>query len=370
VRVVTVVGARPQFVKAAPVSRALRERHTEILVHTGQHYDAAMSAAFFRDLEIPEPDVNLEVGSGSHGAMTGEMLRRLEPVLLEQEPDGVVVYGDTNSTLAGALATAKVAYSDGRRPWLAHVEAGLRSFNRAMPEERNRVVADHLADLLLAPTAVAVSHLAREGLAARAELVGDVMVDAHAWAVDRAGDHLPPAARDHERYVLLTMHRAENVEHPERFRRILDGLALDLPVIFPVHPRTRAAIERGAGGLPDNVLPIDPVGYLEMVALESRAHAIATDSGGVQKEAYLSGVPCVTLRSETEWTETVDAGWNRVVDDDPGALRSALADADFMDRARSRPDLYGDGHAAARIVAALERHHDAAQPMTRQEATT
>jgi UDP-GlcNAc3NAcA epimerase len=370
VRVVTVVGARPQFVKAAPVSRALRERHTEILVHTGQHYDAAMSAAFFRDLEIPEPDVNLEVGSGSHGAMTGEMLRRLEPVLLEQEPDGVVVYGDTNSTLAGALATAKVAYSDGRRPWLAHVEAGLRSFNRAMPEERNRVVADHLADLLLAPTAVAVSHLAREGLAARAELVGDVMVDAHAWAVDRAGDHLPPAARDHERYVLLTMHRAENVEHPERFRRILDGLALDLPVIFPVHPRTRAAIERGAGGLPDNVLPIDPVGYLEMVALESRAHAIATDSGGVQKEAYLSGVPCVTLRSETEWTETVDAGWNRVVDDDPGALRSALADADFMDRARSRPDLYGDGHAAARIVAALERHHDAAQPMARQEATT
>jgi UDP-GlcNAc3NAcA epimerase len=370
VRVVTVVGARPQFVKAAPVSRALRERHTEILVHTGQHYDAAMSAAFFRDLEIPEPDVNLEVGSGSHGAMTGEMLRRLEPVLLEQEPDGVVVYGDTNSTLAGALATAKVAYSDGRRPWLAHVEAGLRSFNRAMPEERNRVVADHLADLLLAPTVVAVSHLAREGLAARAELVGDVMVDAHAWAVDRAGDHLPPAARDHERYVLLTMHRAENVEHPERFRRILDGLALDLPVIFPVHPRTRAAIERGAGGLPDNVLPIDPVGYLEMVALESRAHAIATDSGGVQKEAYLSGVPCVTLRSETEWTETVDAGWNRVVDDDPGALRSALADADFMDRARSRPDLYGDGHAAARIVAALERHHDAAQPMARQEATT
>jgi UDP-GlcNAc3NAcA epimerase len=370
VRVVTVVGARPQFVKAAPVSRALRERHTEILVHTGQHYDAAMSAAFFRDLEIPEPDVNLEVGSGSHGAMTGEMLRRLEPVLLEQEPDGVVVYGDTNSTLAGALATAKVAYSDGRRPWLAHVEAGLRSFNRAMPEERNRVVADHLADLLLAPTAVAVSHLAREGLAARAELVGDVMVDAHAWAVDRAGDHLPPAARDHERYVLLTMHRAENVEHPERFRRILDGLALDLPVIFPVHPRTRAAIERGAGGLPDNVLPIDPVGYLEMVALESRAHAIATDSGGVQKEAYLSGVPCVTLRSETEWTETVDAGWNRVVDDDPGALRSALADADFMDRARSRPDLYGDGHAAARIVAALERHQAAAQPMARQEATT
>ena len=369
-RVVTVVGARPQFVKAAPVSRALRERHTEVLVHTGQHYDPAMSAAFFRDLEIPEPDVNLEVGSGPHGAMTGEMLRRLEPVLVEHEPDGVIVYGDTNSTLAAALATAKLGYGNGRRPWLAHVEAGLRSFNRAMPEERNRVVADHLADLLLAPTAVAMAHLEREGLAARSELVGDVMVDAHAWAVARAGDHLPPAARDRGRFLLLTMHRAENVDHPERFRRLLEGLAVDLPVIFPVHPRTRAAIERGAGGLPNNVVAIDPVGYLEMVALESRAHAVATDSGGVQKEAYLSGVPCITLRSETEWTETVDAGWNRVVDDDPGALRSALADPDFMDRSRPRPDLYGDGRAAARIVAALERHGDVAASMAPQEATT
>ena len=369
-RVVTVVGARPQFVKAAPVSRALRERHTEILVHTGQHYDPAMSAAFFRDLEIPEPDVNLEVGSGSHGAMTGEMLRRLEPVLLEHAPDGVVVYGDTNSTLAAALATVKLAFGDGRRPWLAHVEAGLRSFNRRMPEERNRVVADHLADLLLAPTSAAMAHLEREGLAERSELVGDVMVDAHAWAVGRAGDHLPPAAREHERYLLLTMHRAENVDHPDRFRRILEGLAVDLAVIFPVHPRTRAAIERGAGGLPSNVVAIDPVGYLEMVALESRAHAIATDSGGVQKEAYLSGVPCVTLRSETEWTETVAAGWNRVVDDDPGALRAALADADFMDRSRSRPDLYGDGRAASRIVAALERHHATAGTPAPQEATT
>jgi UDP-GlcNAc3NAcA epimerase len=370
VRVATVVGARPQFVKAAPVSRVLRQRHTEILVHTGQHYDPAMSAAFFRDLEIPEPDVNLEVGSGAHGAMTGEMLRRLEPVLLEHEPDGVIVYGDTNSTLAASIATAKLTFGDGRRPWLVHVEAGLRSFNRRMPEERNRVVADHLADILLAPTAGAMAHLEREGLGERAELVGDVMVDAHAWAVGRAGDHLPSAARGHERFLLLTMHRAENVDHPERFRRILQGLDVGVPVIFPVHPRTRAAIERGAGGLPDNVVPIDPVGYLEMVALESRAHAIATDSGGVQKEAYLAGVPCITLRSETEWTETVAAGWNRVVDDDPGALRSALADADFMERSRPRPDLYGDGHAASRIVAAIERHHDAARSAAPQEATT
>ena len=369
-KVLTVVGARPQFVKAAPVSRALRTQHTEVLVHTGQHYDDAMSAAFFRDLDIPEPDVNLEVGSGRHGTMTGEMLMRLEPILLEQEPDGVLVYGDTNSTLAAAVAAAKVAYGAARRPWIAHVEAGLRSFNRAMPEERNRVVADHLADLLLAPTAAAMGHLDREGLGARSRLVGDVMVDAHAWAAERTGDHLPAAAAEHDRYVLLTMHRAENVDDPARFTKILAGLAIDLPVIFPVHPRTRAVIERGAHGLPPNVVPIDPVGYLEMVALEAQAHAIATDSGGVQKEAYLSGVPCVTLRSETEWVETVEAGWNRVVDDDPAALRAALADPDFMRRDRSRPTLYGDGRTAHRIVAALEEHQrtaDELQPA--QEAT-
>ena len=371
-RVLTVVGARPQFVKAAPVSRVLRATHDEILVHTGQHYDDAMSAAFFRDLEMPEPDVNLDVGSGAHGAMTGEMLRRLEPVLLEHRPDGVLVYGDTNSTLAAAVVTSKLAYPDGRRPWLAHVEAGLRSFNPRMPEERNRIVADHLADLLLAPTQTAMAHLAREGLGARAERVGDVMVDAHAWAVERATDHLPHAAREHDRYVLLTMHRAENVDDPARFGQILSGLAIDLPVIFPVHPRTKAVLERGGIGLPSNVMAIPPVGYLEMVALEARACAIATDSGGVQKEAYLSGVPCITLRSETEWVETVDAGWNRVVDADPAALAAALADETFMDRDRPRPPLYGDGNAAARIVACLERHESRAgmAPIPQEETVS
>ena len=368
-KVMSVVGARPQFVKAAPVSRALRATHTEILVHTGQHYDAAMSADFFRDLEMPAPEVSLEVGSGSHGTMTGEMLRRLEPVALEHEPDGVVVYGDTNSTLAAALVAAKLSYADGRRPWLAHVEAGLRSFNRRMPEERNRVVVDHLADLALAPTKAAMEHLRREGLEDRAQLVGDVMVDAHAWAAARADAHLPAIAREHDRYVLLTIHRAENVDHPERFGRILAGLALDLPIIFPVHPRTRASLERGLHGLPSNVIAIEPVGFLQMVALEARAHVIATDSGGVQKEAYLSGVPCVTLRSETEWVETVEAGWNRVVDDDPAALRAALTDAEFMDRTRPRPSLYGDANAASRIVAALERQ-DAAIAAPPQEAFT
>ena len=354
-RVLTVVGARPQFVKAAPVSRLLRARNTELLVHTGQHYDDPMSAAFFRDLQIPAPDVNLEVGSGSHAAMTAEMLRRLEPVILEHEPDGVLTYGDTNSTLAAALVTAKVAYPNGGRPWLAHVEAGLRSFNRAMPEERNRIVTDHLADLLLAPTSAAVANLAREGLGERAEMVGDVMVDAHAWAAQQSEDHLPRAAREHPGYVLVTLHRAENVDRPERLRRLIGTLALDRPVLFPVHPRTRAAVRRAGVKLPRNVHALDPVGYLEMIALETHAFAIATDSGGVQKEAYLSGVPCVTLRTETEWVETVSAGWNRIAGDDPEALRAALADPTFTDRTKPRPALHGDGRAAARIVAALER---------------
>ena len=353
-RVLTVVGARPQFIKAAPVSRILRERSTEILVHTGQHYDDAMSAGFFRELEIPAPDLNLAVGSGPHGAVTGEMLGGLERAILEREPDGVLVYGDTNSTLAGALAAAKVVYPSGARPWLAHVEAGLRSFNRAMPEERNRIVADHLSDLSLVPTVTAMGNLEREGLTERAEMVGDVMVDAYRWAVERAGDHLPAVAREHERYVLLTLHRAENVDDAATFGRLARELDVGLPVIFPVHPRTAAMLASGAVRLPDNVITIDPVSYLEMVALEASAHAVATDSGGVQKEAYLAGVPCITLRTETEWVETVDAGWNRL-GSDTGALASALADATFMRRDRPRPELFGDGRAAGRIVASLER---------------
>ena len=361
-RLVTVVGARPQFVKAAPVSRALAAAgHDEIVIHTGQHYDDAMSAAFFRDLEMGEPALNLEVGGGAHGAMTGEMLRRLEPAIRDRQPDGVLVYGDTNSTLAGAVVAAKLTFGGGGRPWLAHVEAGLRSFNRRMPEERNRVVADHLADLLLAPTPAAMDNLEREGLAGRAELVGDVMVDAHAWATSHASSRLPSAAAEHARYLLLTLHRAENVDDPERLASILTGLAIGMPVIFPVHPRTRGALDRAGLAMPPNVVPIAPVGYLEMVALEASAEAIATDSGGVQKEAYLAGVPCITLRSETEWVETVTAGWNRVVDADPTALSAALADEDFMRRDRPRAPLFGDGEAARRIVAALERHHDVAR---------
>jgi len=355
VKVLTVVGARPQFVKAAPVSRVLREEHEELLVHTGQHYDDAMSASFFRELEIPAPDLNLEVGSGPHGAQTAEIMRRLEPVIVDRQPDGVIVYGDTNSTLAGAVVASKVHYADGRRPWLAHVEAGLRSFNPAMPEARNRIVADHLSDLLLAPTPAAMGNLAREGLAERSELVGDVMVDSFQWAQPRADARLPDVARDLTGYLLVTLHRAENVDDPRRLAALFALLDMDRPVVFPVHPRTREAMTRGAFELPANVRATDPVGYLAMVALECHAAAIATDSGGVQKEAYLAGVPCITLRTETEWVETVAVGWNRVVGLEPGALRSALDDASFMDLARPRPDLCGDGMAAGRILAALER---------------
>jgi UDP-GlcNAc3NAcA epimerase len=355
VRVLTVVGARPQFIKAAPVTRVLRAAHEEILVHTGQHYDDAMSAAFFRDLEIPEPDVNLGVGSGSHGTTTAAMLRGLEDVILEREPDGVMVYGDTNSTLAGALAAAKVSYPAGRQPWLAHVEAGLRSFNRRMPEERNRVVADHLADLCLAPTRTAMANLAVEGLGDRSADVGDVMVDAFRWAEQRAAEHLPDVARRHDRYVLATLHRAENVDDPVTLGRLATALAVDVPVIFPVHPRTRRLLASGTVSLPPNVVAIDPVGYLEMVALETAAYAIATDSGGMQKEAYLAGVPCITLRTETEWVETVESGWNRVAGSDPTAVADALADVSFMRRDRPREDLFGDGCASERVVRALER---------------
>ena len=354
-RVITVVGARPQFIKAAMVSRRLRESHEELLVHTGQHYDAAMSEAFFHELELPDPDLNLEIGSGSHGWQTARMLESLEPILLEHRPDGVLVYGDTNSTLAGALAAAKAGYPGGRRPWLAHVEAGLRSFNRAMPEERNRVVTDHLADLLLAPTSGAIDQLGREGLAGRAELVGDVMVDAYCWGADRAELHLPPEAAERPGYLLLTLHRADNVDDRERLSRLLSMLPDDRPVIWPVHPRAAAALDALRPRLPATLTALEPVGYLAMLALERSAAAIATDSGGVQKEAYLAGVPCVTLRGETEWIETVDAGWNRIAGDDPEALRAALADERFMDRQRPRPEAFGDGHASERVVAALER---------------
>lgn len=353
-KVLSVVGARPQFVKAAPVSRVLRVDHREILVHTGQHYDDAMSEAFFRDLEIPAPEVNLGVGSGGHAEQTAEIMRRLDPIVAAHQPDVVLLYGDTNSTLAAALVSAKIRYADGRRPWTAHVEAGLRSYNRQWPEEHNRVVADHLSELLLAPTEVAMANLAREGLADRAVNVGDVMVDSFVWASEHAADGLPALARDLPGYALLTMHRGDNVDDPERLGAWLDALRMTRPVIFPVHPRTQASLLQGGVAVPDNIHPIDPVGYLTMVALERRASLIITDSGGVQREAYLAGVPCLTLRDETEWLETLEDGWNRLVSSSPDGLRRAIEASTFEPPSAARRPVFGDGHAAERIVAALD----------------
>jgi UDP-GlcNAc3NAcA epimerase len=366
VKVVSVVGARPQFVKAAPVSRQLRMRHREVLVHTGQHYDDAMSEVFFRDLGLPPPDRDLGVGSGTHAVQTAEMLRRLEPVLVDESPDVVLLYGDTNSTLAGALAAAKLSDLAARRPMVAHVEAGLRSFNPSMPEERNRIVADHLSDLLLAPSPAAMDNLAREGLADRAAQVGDVMVDAMEAALPRAAEALPSEARRHPGYVLLTLHRPVNVDDPARLGAWLTAAAAAAPVLFPIHPRTRAVLERAGVVVPDGMTVIEPVGYLAMIALEHEARVIATDSGGVQKEAYLAGVPCVTLRSETEWVETVEAGWNQLAPN-PSDLVPALAAAAAVDRDTPHPAVYGDGHAANRIVDALER---LASARTREEVAS
>jgi len=340
-RVLTVVGARPQFIKAAPVSRVLRQKYHEFLLHTGQHYDADMSEVFFKELGVPSPDRNLEVGSGPHGAQTAAMLAGVEEVAIKYRPDWIMVYGDTNSTLAGALAGAK------QHVRVAHVEAGLRSYDRRMPEEINRVVADHVSDLLLCPTGTAVENLRREGVRDGVEMVGDVMFDAFLQYMERA----QKAARVDQPYALLTVHRAENVDDPERLRNILDGVAASrLKTVFPVHPRTRAAMVAGGIEVDDDIQLVDPVGYLEMQSLEARAEVIVTDSGGVQKEAYFAGRPCITVRDKTEWPETVDSGWNTLAGCDPKAISDAMRS--FRPHGE-RPQLFGDGHAAEHIVEAL-----------------
>lgn len=338
------------------VSRALRNRPgvTERLLHTGQHYDANMSEVFFAELGIPAPDRHLGVGSGAHGEQTGRMLAAIEAAILDEKPDWVVVFGDTNSTLAGALAAAKL------RVPVAHVEAGLRSFNRDMPEEINRVVADHLSTRLFAPTRNAVAHLAREGIAQdRIRLCGDVMYDAALYFAGRAAresailERLGLAPRA---YALATVHRAENTDAPERLRALCEGLASlarALPVVFPIHPRTRKALAGAPLGA--GVRVIDPVGFLDMTALEKNARLVVTDSGGVQKEAFFHGVPCATLRDETEWTELVDAGWNTLVS--PRAARGVgerLLEILSAPPPADRESVYGDGRAAEAIARELE----------------
>ena len=350
-RVVTVIGNRPQFVKAAAVSRLLRAEHEELLVHTGQHHDDDLSTVFVKELGVPRPERELGIHGGTNTEQTARMLTALGPLLAAERPDAVLVYGDTNSTLAGGLAAAQAGIP------VAHVEAGMRAFDRAMPEELNRVLTDHLSDVLLCPSETAVENLEREHVAGRIDLVGDVMVDVALLFQPRALADRAPLQRARVEpggYVLATAHRAGNVDDPGRLRRLVDLLlALPVPVVLPLHPRTRARLE-AAGWIEElerapHVRLHPPLGYLDFTALLGHASAVLTDSGGVQKEAYLAGVPCVTLRDTTEWVETVQLGWNVIVDLDTEAALAALERRPPAER----PPLYGDGRAGARVVQAL-----------------
>jgi len=361
---VTIVGARPQFIKAATVSRVLRSTPdiTEILVHTGQHYDSNMSEVFFDELEIPQPDYHLGIGSGTHGSQTGKMLEAIEAVLIQEQPNWVLVYGDTNSTLAGALAAAKLHIP------VAHVEAGLRSFNRRMPEEINRILTDHTSDLLFAPTDTAVKNLLHEGIPEnKVHLVGDVMYDAALYYGAKADTHsqiLSKLGLSPRGYILATIHRAENTDDAARLQAIFQGLmqvAQEIPVVLPLHPRTRKALERENlfSEVSESLLLIEPVGYLDMVMLEKNACLIATDSGGVQKEAFFYHVPCVTLREETEWVELVEMGWNCLaIPCNFNTIQKILEMGlnQFID-IKEIPRLYGEGKSAHKTLDILLNCH-------------
>ena len=360
VKIVTVVGARPQFIKAAPVSRELRKWCTEVLVHTGQHYDHNMSEAFFEDLEIPKPDYNLGLGGGSHGKQTGAMLEAIESVLIKEAPQGVLVYGDTNSTLAGALAAAKLCVP------VFHVEAGLRSYNREMPEEINRVLTDHLSDVLFCPTEVAVSNLWKEGITDNVFNVGDVMYDAFLANIEIAKEKskiLKEIGLSAGGYLLATVHRAENTDNAENLNSIVGALTLlDHQIILPLHPRTRKALESAnlMGRLEgcQHIRLIEPVGYLDMLALEYGSTLILTDSGGIQKEAFFLGKPCITLRDETEWVETVNAGLNVLAGAD---LRKILDSTEQQIAALPMcelPPYFGVGEASIGICRAIGKYAD------------
>lgn len=371
--IASVVGARPQFVKLGPMCRAFEalpcgRRPAHTIVHTGQHYDDAMSDAFFRDLDVPAPDINLDIGSGSHGAQTGRMLAGLEKAFLERRPDIVLVYGDTNSTLAGALAAAKLHIP------VAHVEAGLRSFRKSMPEEQNRVVADHVSTFLFCPTAAAVDNLDREGVPAGVDpqdasvdrpavvLTGDVMRDAVEQNLERAMRRPPVGAClgiGEAPYAVATFHRAENTDDAARLGAIVGALAQlsrDLCLVIPLHPRTRKALAGPGMSLGSTALRlIEPLSYLDMLQLVARAGLVLTDSGGLQKEAYLLGVPCVTLREETEWVELVGAGWNSLSGADPDRILASARSFLASPPPPAREEFYGDGRAAERIAATLCR---------------
>jgi UDP-GlcNAc3NAcA epimerase len=364
IHVATIVGARPQFIKAAVFSRAIATYNAnspvatlvERIIHTGQHYDRNMSKAFFDELEIPEPDYNLGVGSGTHAEQTGLMLRRIEEVLANEKPDLALVYGDTNSTLAGALAAAKLFIP------VAHVEAGLRSFNRRMAEEINRVLTDRVAELLFCPTPAAVENLSAEGITEGVHEVGDVMYDSALFYREKArsieSDLLASFGVQHKSYYLATVHRAENTDDGDHLRAIFKALTeistRDRPTVLPLHPRTKKHIAELGLRLSEHIRIVEPVSYLQMVALEVNAKVILTDSGGVQKEAYIFTVPCVTLRDETEWVETIEGGWNILAGADSRRIIEAAGRADSPPRADWK-SFYGDGRAAENICEIISR---------------
>ncbi|MGZ4846209.1 MAG: non-hydrolyzing UDP-N-acetylglucosamine 2-epimerase [Halobacteriota archaeon] len=351
-KVASIVGARPNFIKLAPVSEELRKRCDEVIIHTGQHYDYEMDALFFDELQIPKPAYHLEVGSGSHGAQTGKMLIGIEAALLREQPDAVLVFGDTNTTFAGAFAAAKMQKTVG------HVEAGLRSFNRAMPEEINRVLTDHCSDLLFCPTATAVDNLAAEGIKAGVSLTGDVMVDAlhtHTQIAETSSRVLDDLALTPREYYLATIHRPSNTDVERNLKSIIETFAGIANIVFPCHPRTENFLRRY--GLWEYALKhlnvIKPAGYFDMIVLEKNARLILTDSGGVQKEAYILKVPCVTLRGETEWVETVEDGWNVLVGNDRDKIMDAVA---HFSPPSSQRHVFGRGDASTQIVTALVDH--------------
>jgi len=333
-KVLSVVGARPQFIKLAPLSQEIQKYHQAIIVHTGQHFDEEMSKLFFQDLNITEPDYNLEISGGTHGEQTGKMIIEIEKVLMNEKPAVVIVFGDTNSTLAGSLASSKLNIPT------IHIEAGLRSFNRTMPEEINRIVADHTSDFLFAPTDTAIKNLYNEGLKEKSFLTGDIMVDSLNMAYKLAKKKVTEF-NQYSNYYLLTLHRPYNVDNPTNLERILTNLGLlDKQILFPVHPRTRNIIKQYRITLSDNFKLLKPLGYIEFINLQFNAKKIITDSGGIQKEAYILKKPCITLRSETEWIETVESGWNLLLNPDSG--EKMLQKIEEFEPPLSHPLLFGE----------------------------
>ncbi len=350
-KIMTVVGARPEFIQTAPVTKAIRRRHTEILVHTGQHYDDNMSKVFFHDLGIPQPEINLEVGSGSHAAMTGQIMTRVEEAMLREKPDWVVVFGDTNSTIGAALAAAKIHIP------VAHIEAGLRSYDRKMPEEINRVMADHISNVLFPPTQAAVDNLRKEGITEGVYLVGDVRVDVVLGMVETARTRQADLFAQTrltagEPFALATIHRASNTDDRARLTDIVNAFnTLELPVVLPVHPRLKKMMGEFGLSFSGNVRAVEPLGFVDMVALLDAGKIVVTDSGGLQKEAYMLRRPCVTVRVTTEWIETVDSGWNRLTE--PGDFKAAVSAA-LQPPPAEHPDFYGAFGVSDRIVDVLE----------------